>query len=347
MILNGGGFRYNYVVLIHALRFDMTESVPSDLSDALAFANVRLDRLRVRHLRLLDWTERAGSLSAAASNIGVSQPAATKMLQEIEAAFGCRLYERTARGGHLNAAGMTALHRLRVAIASVQTAWNGLKSGTQAPVVRLGILPLATVDFLPQVVATLEARQDPVKLVIRVDTGDRLFKLLLDGELDCAVCALGEAVPEAAAQLQVRTLWTSARVLVAAADHPLVRRKAVPLEATLAQQWILMPSGSNLRTAVDKLFFSAGLSSPSAAVETDSFHVSLAIAARTRMLTVVPLSVCRAGLYKVKAVSLAQTFPSSTIALVTLRGVPAIPAVEQLGALFAAHARRLVPAEAS
>ena len=46
--------------------------------------NNRMDRLRLRHLRLLDLVASTGSLSGAAEALGMSQPGATKMLQELE-----------------------------------------------------------------------------------------------------------------------------------------------------------------------------------------------------------------------------------------------------------------------
>ena len=51
----------------------------------------RADRLRMRHLRLLELVSREGSLGGAARMLGVSQPACTLLLRELEAVFGARL----------------------------------------------------------------------------------------------------------------------------------------------------------------------------------------------------------------------------------------------------------------
>ena len=69
------------------------ETSQNEMIEAL---NQRLERLKIRHLRLLDQVARRGSLSAAASALGISQPGATKLLHELEAALGQILLERSA-----------------------------------------------------------------------------------------------------------------------------------------------------------------------------------------------------------------------------------------------------------
>src|SRR3954447_21692719 len=75
----------------------------------------RLERLRVRHLKLLELVGASGSLSAAAAALRISQPSATKLLQDLESAFGHVLVDRTTRGGKLSTAGERVLERLRIA----------------------------------------------------------------------------------------------------------------------------------------------------------------------------------------------------------------------------------------
>jgi hypothetical protein len=58
--------------------------------------------LRIRHLRFLELVAEHGSLTTAAAQLALSQPAATKMLQELESAFGVELVARTTRGAALS-----------------------------------------------------------------------------------------------------------------------------------------------------------------------------------------------------------------------------------------------------
>lgn len=72
-----------------------------------------LNRVRLRQLALLLALQEQGTRSAAAREMGMSQPAATKMLRELESALGYRLFERVARGLESTAAGQTTLAHVR------------------------------------------------------------------------------------------------------------------------------------------------------------------------------------------------------------------------------------------
>src|SRR6478752_5963320 len=96
----------------------------------------RLDRLRVGHLRLLELVGRSGSLTAAAASLRISQPTATKMLQDLESAFAHSLVDRSTRGGKLTAVGQRVLERLRIATGSLTAIGEALDAEAEAPLVR-------------------------------------------------------------------------------------------------------------------------------------------------------------------------------------------------------------------
>lgn len=77
--------------------------------DAARLAN----RLRQRHLVLLENIARHGTLTRVAAATGISQPAATKALAELEAIFGAPLFLRTGRGMQPTPLGELALVRAR------------------------------------------------------------------------------------------------------------------------------------------------------------------------------------------------------------------------------------------
>src|SRR5256885_2181041 len=64
-----------------------------------------LNRLRMRQVALMLAIDQKGTLRGAAAELGLSQPAATKMLHELESALGLPLFDRVGRGLQLNAAG--------------------------------------------------------------------------------------------------------------------------------------------------------------------------------------------------------------------------------------------------
>ena len=68
-----------------------------------------LNRLRMRQVALLLAIGQHRTLRAAAAQLGLTQPAATKMLQELESAMGHALFDRVGRGLQLTAAGHCVL----------------------------------------------------------------------------------------------------------------------------------------------------------------------------------------------------------------------------------------------
>lgn len=304
----------------------------------------RLERLKLRHLQLLDQVMQCGSLSAAAQRLGISQPGATKMLHELEAAFGHRLVARSPRGGRLTSAGEHALERIRIALGSLSTAREAMGEMQGRHLVRLGILPVVGIEALCQVVNALQSQGQMPRLIIRTGTIQGLLDLLVRGEVDAVVGGLdGEWVSKNMHQLKVLTLWTLSLELVAAKRHPLTLPRTVSLAETLDHEWVLMPHDSSTRRTVERTFLAAGLTPPPACIETASFHIGLHLAAHTRLLTVVPHEAFEKNRSQVSRVPLSDPFPASAMVWVTLRGIPTLPAVQAVADAFSTHARQRTP----
>lgn len=90
--------------------------------------NSIMSRLHARHLRLLIELDEHRSLLGAASSVGLTQPGASKALQEIETTFGTALFTRTNRGLEPTAAGYCAIRYARV----VQTDISNLRHDLDA-----------------------------------------------------------------------------------------------------------------------------------------------------------------------------------------------------------------------
>jgi DNA-binding transcriptional LysR family regulator len=291
--------------------------------------NQRVERLKIRHLRLLDMIARRGSLSAAAAALGISQPGATKLLHELEAALGLTLIERNARGGQLNAHGHLVLDRLRVALGAMDAAATALALGVDLPLLRVGLLPLVGIEALGRVVQDLLARRQLPRLVLQLGTVEQLVQWLRESEVDCVVGVLGgDLTPQALAPFEITPLWQQSTVVVAARDHPLARRRRVPLADLLDADWVLMPRRSASRKAFDRAFLGAGLVPPAARIETESFHIAMGLVAHTRMLAVVPIGAYRQQAAVLRRVAMAPAFAPSSVVMLTPKGVvPVLPVV--------------------
>ena len=183
------------------------QSLTEDSSGAVL--GTRLSYLRVRHLQLLDQIDKRGSLSAAAAAIGVSQPRSTIMLREIEEAAGRSLLHRSPKGGTLNAAGLVALSRLRIALGALETFQRSMADVEPRPVLRVGVPPLVGSDTLCTVIAEMQAKEQLPQISIRVGNIGELLRLLLVGDVDCVLSSLDSGGPSQHCEqrLHITRLW--------------------------------------------------------------------------------------------------------------------------------------------
>ena len=98
-----------------------------------------LNRLRMRQVSLLLSISDTGTLRAASERLGLTQPAATKMLHELESAIGHLLFDRVGRGLKLTPTGESVLATFRGMRGSVEALGRNLAELHQGAAGRLFI----------------------------------------------------------------------------------------------------------------------------------------------------------------------------------------------------------------
>lgn len=292
-----------------------------------------LERLRLRHLRLLALVAEHGSLSAAATVLRLSQPAATNMLRDLEAAFGAPLIARSAAGSTLTPAGEIALERLRLALGAVQRAVESLAGTSHAPIVHIGMIPAVGVRTLPQLVRALTARDQLPRLVLHEATVPVLIDKLARGEIDCMIGRLDfdSGGSGLTGDLVIETLGREQLGVASAPGHELARRRGVTRQELQAAQWVAAGRDARTRQYFDAYFHDAGMAAPAPRIESYSFHSNLCLVEETDMLTIAPMSAITyyASMGRVRALALAHPFPVSN-QLFARRRDTTLPALEHI-----------------
>lgn len=247
------------------------------------------DQLKIRHLRLLERIARLGSLTAAAEELNLTQPAVTHMLKDLESALNVKLVDRDRRGGRLTTVGQLVLDRLRISLGHFDSAVKELHV-EQAQLLRVAMLPLFGMSLLPRAVAQLEARGLRLRLQIQEETATGVLQRVLDGEADCALGAIeGQTLATSAdRRLRITTLHEVEMNVMCATQHPLARGRTIELPSLTELDWVLMPRGTSTRRTFDSLFLQSGLEPPQALVESTSLHTNLNLVASTRLCTFAP-----------------------------------------------------------
>lgn len=256
-------------------------------------SNPRSDRfvrshLKTRQLVLLVELGRHGSILHAAEAAHLTQPAASKLLAELEHALGVKLFERLPRGVAPTSHGEVMIRRAGAALAELDAGHQEvmeLLSGLQGRVAVGAVLTPST-TLLPAAVVALKALQPRVQVAITVDTSKLLTQQLQNGELDLVI---GRVLDSAsAAQLSFEPLLDEPHSLIVRAGHPLAGQHGLSLKTLSQQAWILPPAGSILRDRLTALFLSAGLDQPQQAVETLSPPVVTQLLVQSDMVVALP-----------------------------------------------------------
>ena len=183
---------------------------------------------------------RAGSLSAAAGELSVTQPSLTKSIRRLETHYGVPLFERRARGMSLTPFGETLLGhaklidtQCRFADAEMQAFAQG-KGGR----IRVGAGLFWGATLLPTAIATLQQRLPGLKVDLDVGVNTVIHPRLFAGDLDIVVCALPE-VQMLPPGIEVHRFFDLHMRVIAGDGHPLRARRDVGAADLAPFPWAL------------------------------------------------------------------------------------------------------------
>lgn len=249
-----------------------------------------LNRLRMRQVALMLAIDERQTLRAAALQLGLTQPAATKMLQELEQALQQRLFDRVGRRLQLNPAGervMAYFRHLRGSIEALNRELGELSQGS-AGRLAVGSIMAASPGRLTQALLEIKHRLPLLEVEVAVDTSDRLLAQLDEGVLELVI---GRMTADAGGDYQFRAIDDEALVIVVANDHPLLSSRTVGFADLQAYGWVLQPPGSPMRALMEQEFRLHGRVLPRGLIETGSILTTMNLVRGSRLLGVIPQTV--------------------------------------------------------
>jgi DNA-binding transcriptional LysR family regulator len=260
------------------------------MSDPAVVFNRLLARGRLRHLHLLVALADAGSVQRAAGVVGMSQPAATQALVDLEELFGATLFERHARGVRLTSFGdavvpvaRNVLHALRSSTEAVAA----LRAGAHA-LLRLGCIPAAASSLLSRALPRLVAAQPGLQVELSEHNTDHLLPELAAGRLDAVLCRTQRSLPP---DWRFEPLLRDEPAVIAAPGHPLASQRKVSMQALALQPWVLPPRGMGVRNYYEALWQGHVSPPPVYPLVTTALPVVLEVMRTTSAVTLLPRSV--------------------------------------------------------
>lgn len=197
------------------------------------------------------------SVSAAAAELRLTQPAVSLQVRALEKACGVQLFERGGPQLRLTQAG-EALYRCAVSILhtrdEARRLMDELGAATKGKLV-LGGNTTGGMYLLPRLIRAFRDRYPETEITLQVDATERLYESALANVLDMALVG-GPTVDR---RFGVEPVCADNVVLIVSPSHPFARRASVAVRDLKAEPCILPQLGSRTRQLVERRLKTAGV----------------------------------------------------------------------------------------
>lgn len=268
------------------------------------------------------------SIRGAARALGVSQPAVTKIVRELEREMGAPLVERSVKGIRLTQFGVAFAPRARLLLADMRRARDEIaqiRDGSPGTV-SVAVSTSFALTLLPAAFKEFHARLPAVDVRFSEAVLPSMLARLRDGNLDFAVAHVVPGTLDA--QFDAIELFPVQLVIGARSRHPLRHSKS--LLALHAAEWLLPGDGDVDRGLVAPLFAPLGLGPPARVIQGQSVTVALALVGHIDLIglfvePLVQLAFKRNGICRI---DVAETLPTMRVCIIRRAGLPLTPAAQ-------------------
>ena len=225
-------------------------------------------RLKTRQLLLLVALAEEGNIHRAAQVLNMTQPAASKLLKDLEDVLDVSLFDRLPRGMRPTWYGEAMIRHARVALASLNQAHDevqALKAGRFGQV-SVGAITTPGIVLMPPAIALVKQAHPTLRVSLQIETSDVLMERMAQGKMDMLVARLFAQHDKTA--LRFEALAEEPAVAVVRPGHPLLGVEGLSLRDLSHRSWIVPPDGSVLRHRFDLMFSEEGLDAPNDLIET-------------------------------------------------------------------------------
>lgn len=180
---------------------------------------------------------RSGSFGSAAKQLGLTQPAVSKIINDIESNFGIELMVRKNTGVTLTSAGQVLLSYSESITREMKNMVNEMNSLSCNSVVDVsfGYPSLIGFTFLPEMIKTFKTVFPAAQVTMFEAQLSSFLPALRDGRLDFAIGTLSDEMQ--LQDLQVEPLFESEFVVVASKSRTYT--STVKLESLSNEQWVM------------------------------------------------------------------------------------------------------------
>ncbi|NYT60664.1 LysR family transcriptional regulator [Alcaligenaceae bacterium] len=244
------------------------------------------DRIRLRNLRILLSLATTKNLSQSAGLLNATQPGLSKWLKELEEDIGLQLFERHARGLKPTYPGEALIAHAKRICAQLDRAVKDMKSLRDSGTGRIviGASGAAASEAAPRAILLIAETIPDLQISMMEGTMDVLLDLLRQGDLDIVI---GRTTSEHISEEGIRTevLYTEPVNFVARYDHPLfLSTKTIDWSDLQRYPWIVWPSGTPIRNALDEALVASSRTLPPKFIESNSVSANITLINNSDMI---------------------------------------------------------------
>ena len=214
--------------------------------------------MELRHLRYFLAVAETGSLTVAAERrLHTSQPSLSRQIRDLEDEVGAELFNRSARGVELTAAGKAFLDHARLALTQVDAAVEAARRAAQPTkqVFALGFLTGQEMTWLPRAMQVLRDELPSIDVTVSSDYSPDLADALARGRLDLAFLRA-----EPGFDLDYRVVSREKLIALMPSDHPLTERTAIRPGDFVGEPFIMASNKAKvLHEVIDRYLQQSGV----------------------------------------------------------------------------------------
>lgn len=248
--------------------------------------------LKLSHLRLMAALAEAGQLGLAADRMGIAQPAASRLLAEVERITGQPMHLRTGRGIALTPMGEALARRAGRVVMELRDAGREMAeiAGGGAGHVRVGSVTGPALDRVLPALRTARLALPEVTAEVVVAPSDLLGQQLLTGRLDFALGRMPEGME---GELTLSDpIGVEPVALMVRRGHRLAQAGRIEAADLMDFDWVLPGPEALLTRAVMERLAELGLPQPPQRLATASFLLTLALIQQSNAIAPLARAVC-------------------------------------------------------
>lgn len=214
--------------------------------------------MTLHQLEVFTTVAKLKSFTAASEKLRVRQPSISLLVQSLSRELGVKLFERLGNKVYLTEPGKKLLQRAEEILTKVDVIWEGIEhiKGLKKGKLAIGGSATAAASFLPLLAQTFKANHPGLDVSLQVFQSEILQRKLLDGELDVAILS---SRPRSHL-LVSEPYYEEEIVVIAPPDHPLTKKRSVPLELLTKEPLITHEKNTPIRDMLEEAFDAGGLS---------------------------------------------------------------------------------------